>query len=183
MKGGWQSCASRLTSSCSERSKRQRAAAQLRRQASGGEVNMKLTGQCLCGSVKYTFEGNPAFVFLCHCHDCQQSGGSLVHFGVMVPEPGFNRQGEVRAYTKRGDAGRQITREFCPVCGSGISNRLEAAPGTVVIKGGTLDDPLMISPSFELFTRSKVLSLSSGAQLPCFEEGLTADPSTVTWKA
>jgi hypothetical protein len=71
---------------------------------------VKITGRCLCGAVRYQFEGDPQFVFLCHCRDCQRSGGSLTHYGVMVPESGFTRHFEVRAYVKRSDSGREITR-------------------------------------------------------------------------
>lgn len=144
---------------------------------------MHLSGQCLCGAIRYAISGEPRFVFLCHCRDCQRSGGSLTHFGIMVPEATFTRTGEVRSYTKLGDAGRQITREFCPTCGSGINNRLEVAPGMVVIKGGTLDNPDAVQPSFELYAKSKTLSLNSGKDLRRFDEGLTGNPNDLLWKA
>ncbi len=144
---------------------------------------MNLSGRCLCGSVQYTSVGEPQFVFLCHCRDCQLSGGSLAHFGVMVPEAGFTRTGEVRSYTKSSDAGREITREFCPVCGTGINNRLQIAPGMVVIKGGTLDDPAAVPPTFELFARSKHLSWTLGSSLKSFDGDVTGEISKLMWKA
>ncbi len=101
----------------------------------------------------------------------------------MVPEAGFSRIGEVRSYAKTSDSGRQITREFWPTCGSGIDNRLEVAPGMVVIKGGTLDNPAVVAPTFELYARTRLLSLASGAPLRSFEEGLTGDPSEIVWKS
>ena len=144
---------------------------------------MMLSGQCLCGAVRYTSTGNPQLVFLCHCRDCQRSGGSLAHFGVWVPEAGFSRTGEVRSYTKTSDNGRQITREFCPICGSGIANRLEVAPGVVVIKGGTLDNPAAVVPNFEMYAQSKLLALASGAPVRSFAAGLTCNPSELIWKS
>jgi len=144
---------------------------------------MKLKGQCLCGAVRYAFEGDPLFVFLCHCRDCQQSSGSLVHYGVIVPEAQLKCEGELRAYSKRSDAGREITREFCPTCGSGIGNRLELLPGAVVIKGGTLDDPSALAPTFEVFARSKASCVDGGASLRSFSGDVTVDPSELMWKA
>ena len=144
---------------------------------------MMLSGQCLCGAVRYAFTGTPQLVFLCHCRDCQHSGGSLAHFGVWVPEAGFSRNGEVRSYTKSSDSGRKITREFCPICGSGIDNRLEVAPGVVVIKGGTLDNPAAVAPNFEMYARSKLLALASDAPLRSFEAGLTCNPRKLIWKS
>lgn len=144
---------------------------------------MELTGQCLCGAVRYSFVGDPQLVFLCHCHDCQRSGGSLAHLGVWVPEAGFSVTGELRSFTRAGESGRKVTREFCPTCGSGICNRLEVAPEAVVIKGGTLDDPAVVPPSFELFARSRSLTPASGATLRSFDAGLTCSPSEVAWSA
>jgi hypothetical protein len=31
----------------------------------------KITGGCLCGSVRYTSEAEPALVAVCHCATCQ----------------------------------------------------------------------------------------------------------------
>ncbi len=144
---------------------------------------MELVGQCLCGAVRYSFVGEPQLVFLCHCRDCQQSGGSLAHFAVWVPETGFNLTGELRTFTKVGESGRKVTREFCPTCGSGICNRLEVAPGAVVIKGGTLDDPAAVAASFEMFARSKLLTPTSGATLRSFDADLTCSLDEIAWTA
>lgn len=142
---------------------------------------MTLSGRCLCGAVRYTASTPPAFVFLCHCRDCQRSGGSLTHLGVMVPEAGFARTGEVRSYTKASDSGRGITREFCPTCGSGICNRLEMAPGMVVIKGGTLDDPAAVAPGFELFCRTKLVAWSQDSVAFSFDGEVEGDPARLMW--
>ena len=143
---------------------------------------MNLRGRCLCGAVTYEFDGNPLCVFLCHCRDCQQSSGSLVHYGLMVPESGFKRRGEVRGYESKSDAGRWNTREFCPTCGSGINNRLEMAPGAVVIKAGTLDDAKGLQPTFEVYSESKAPFMASADGIKRFDRELTVDPQTVMWK-
>src|SRR5262245_36182382 len=106
-----------------------------------------------------------------------------MHFGVGFPESGFHRQREVRAYTKRADSGRKITREFCPICGSGINNRLEMVPGLVVIKGGTLDDPLAVGPTYEVHARNKAPNLRWGAPLRSFQIQEFTDLSQIAWKA
>jgi len=143
---------------------------------------MILSGQCLCGAVRYDFNGDPSLVFLCHCRDCQRSGGSLAHFGVWVPEAGFKCMGELRSYTTVGDSGRKVTRDFCPICGSGVCNRLEVAPGAVVIRGGTLEDPSAVAPNFEMFARSKSFTLASNAPIRSFGGDLTCHPNELAWR-
>src|SRR5262249_41787237 len=100
--------------------------------------------------------------FLCHCRDCQRSGGSAFHFGLTVPRDGFTVTGEPRAYRSKGESGRGVARFFCPTCGSGVFNEIELRPGMVAIKAGTLDEPARVSPGYQLFTRSKMPWLSLG---------------------
>jgi hypothetical protein len=140
---------------------------------------MNLSGGCLCGAVRYEFEGEPRMAFLCHCRDCQRSGGSLVHLGVMVPEAKLKLHGALTSYHSKGDAGRGITREFCPRCGSGIGNRLELSPGMFVLKGGTLDEPNAVAPQFELYARTKATCLRTPDGLPSFEAEVTRAPRTL----
>lgn len=53
-----------------------------------------ITGGCLCGKIRYSADAEPAFVGLCHCHDCQKFTGSafaavigLPKSAVRSPEP------------------------------------------------------------------------------------------------
>ena len=70
--------------------------------------------------------------------------------------------GEVRAYRSKGESGSNVTRYFCPTCGSGVFNEIELRPGLVAIKIGTLDEPERVSPNYQLFARSKLPWLSLG---------------------
>ena len=117
---------------------------------------MKLRGGCLCGDVRYEFSGEPFRKFICHCRDCQRSGGSLFHAGVAVPRDGFTlTQGALSTYESLADSGRSIQRKFCPRCGAGVLNEPSVWPDHVVIRVGTLDDPSLISPSTEFYSASR----------------------------
>ena len=119
---------------------------------------MELTGACLCGAVRYRYSGDVLRRAVCHCRDCQRASGSAFHFGIVVPRKGFAlTRGALRSYRTTGDSGRWLDRSFCPTCGSGILHELEArGPDIVVIKAGTLDDPAIIVPDYEIFVRSKL---------------------------
>ena len=45
----------------------------------------KIAGGCLCGSVRYTSEAEPALVAVCHCATCQKYTGSAFSLNVGVP--------------------------------------------------------------------------------------------------
>ena len=131
---------------------------------------MNLTGGCLCGSVRYRSSGAPLRKFVCHCRDCQRSGGSVFHAAVVVPRAGFAiTAGDLRKYQSKADSGRTIVRSFCPTCGSGIINELDFSPHVVVIKIGTLDDPNLVSPTYEVYARSKIPWVSIHGDIESFD--------------
>ncbi|MBM3490810.1 MAG: GFA family protein [Alphaproteobacteria bacterium] len=117
---------------------------------------MELTGGCLCGQVRYRSTGAPLRQFLCHCRDCQRSSGSAFHHGVAVPREGFTLlSGQPAVYRSTADSGRAIARHFCVNCGSGLWNEIELRPGVLGLRAGTLDDPGLVPPRYEIYARSK----------------------------
>jgi hypothetical protein len=143
---------------------------------------MELSGGCLCGAVRYRVSSDPLMVFYCHCRDCQRHGGSLLHYGVMVPEAAMKLEGELASFESSSDSGRKITRRFCPTCGTGILNVLELAPGMVVLKGGTLDDEATRPrPSFEVYARSRSAWVAT-TEVKSFPEQIDGPPAGLRWK-
>jgi hypothetical protein len=127
---------------------------------------MNVEGGCLCGAVRYTFSGEPFRQFVCHCRDCQRSGGSAFHVGLAAPRDGFRiTRGELQTYESTSDSGRGIKRRFCACCGSGVLNEPAVWPDHVVIRVGTLDDPNVVAPKQELYAsrRARWLSIETEA--------------------
>ena len=52
------------------------------------------------------------------------------------------------------DSGNQITRAFCPDCGTMLFLRVSARPDLVAIRVGTLDDPSGFRPEADIFVKS-----------------------------
>jgi len=114
-----------------------------------------MTGGCLCGAVRYESSGDPGFALLCHCRDCQRQSGSAYAAGLRVPAAGFRvTKGEPKNYVKAADSGNEITRAFCPDCGSMLFLRVSAKPDLVAIRVGTLDDPSGFQPAADIFVKS-----------------------------
>jgi hypothetical protein len=128
-------------------------------------------GGCLCGSVRYRIRGEVGPASYCHCSDCRRVTGSAFNVGVAVAVADFTVEGRPDAYTTRGDSGRELTRHFCPQCGSPIYTSAPAHPETVYVKAGTLDDPALVRPELEAWCASKVAWADIPANLRTFEQG------------
>ena len=73
-----------------------------------------ITGGCLCGRVRYTITGEPAFSGLCHCRNCQRYTGSSFEAVVAFPSPSVSVQGELKTYEDTGDSGQARSSTFLP---------------------------------------------------------------------
>ena len=102
-----------------------------------------VTGGCLCGGVRYTYEGElggrAGAVTVCHCASCRKAQGFAA--GV-VPAwaDGF-------AVTAGDDLIREYEsspgkkRAFCTRCGSPLYSRRDDKPEALRLRLGGLDDP------------------------------------------
>lgn len=108
---------------------------------------MRVTGSCYCGAVKYEAEFDPKRSFLgqCHCLPCQKIAGGSPNVFLMVAEDGFRYVAGTPATFRRSDLDQPVTREFCGTCGTPFLTRNpHEAPGQVVLKVGSLDDPALV---------------------------------------
>ncbi|MBD2301859.1 GFA family protein [Nostoc sp. FACHB-190] len=128
-----------------------------------------VSGGCLCGYVRYEYNGELESANYCHCQDCRKSTGSAFNVGVRVQSMGLHIvSGKVKSYTKTGDSGGTIIREFCPECGSPLFTRSPAKPQFVWIKAGSLDNHISIKPVHQIWTDSAVPWAYIAVDLPSF---------------
>jgi hypothetical protein len=131
-----------------------------------------LRGGCLCGSVRYECAGDPGDASYCHCDDCKRATGGPYTVGVLVRAADLRILcGQVKGYTTLADSGRKITREFCPNCGSPLFTRAEKSPALVFLKAGSLDEPELVRPNCQTWTKRAVPWAHIDTKLPCFPEG------------
>lgn len=128
----------------------------------------KIEGGCLCGKVRYSASGDPAFVGVCHCRDCQKFSGSAFSVVVGVPKAAFSLQGPVSTYSKKGDTGKSISRQFCPECGASLVDEGDAMPGVVMIASGTLDDASWVKPAMQIYCDSAQPWVQLGGEMQSF---------------
>jgi hypothetical protein len=117
-------------------------------------ASISLTGGCLCSAVRYECTAEPVFSVNCHCRSCQKASGSGYAAICMVPVAALAVTGEVRYYNELGDSGQNVSRGFCPVCGSQLFGKPAVLPDLVGIKAASLDEPARYQPSADMYTDS-----------------------------
>ena len=113
---------------------------------------MKLAGGCHCRGVRFAYEGEPLWVGHCHCRDCQLTSGAPVTTWFIVPAAEVRVEGERRIYRSSARA----TREFCPTCGCLLFFRTDRRPMHLDIVAACLDDPALVTPRVNIYTRSRI---------------------------
>ena len=114
---------------------------------------VKLSGGCLCGSIRYTILQQPILAYTCNCRFCQKDTGTAYRSALAILNENVELIGkDFSVYTyKSVEHGRELYKNFCPDCGTTISLKTERFPERQVIMIGTLDDPSQIELSTHMF--------------------------------
>jgi hypothetical protein len=129
-------------------------------------------GRCLCGHVQYEYRGVVGPANYCHCEDCRRCTGSGYNIGVRFEKSALRIvSGAPKGFTKTADSGRELTRHFCPECGSPIFTSAPKHPDFVYVKAGSLDDPSIVEPASQNWVASAVPWSQIGDDLPGFQRG------------
>jgi hypothetical protein len=113
-----------------------------------------IEGSCLCGGIRYEYEGEIGEISICHCSQCRKAHGSA--FAAVSP---------VDAAKFRLLAGAELLKEyrsspdklrvFCSCCGSPIYSALDHRPEVKRLRLGSIDTPFVCGKVFHIFTDSK----------------------------
>ena len=99
-----------------------------------------ITGQCLCGEVKYEIEGKISPIWLCHCGKCRRSSGSAFHSSAVCSPKQFRWVAGSESISEYVDTPGYKTR-FCSRCGSPVPAYLEQFDLVFLHAGGLDGDP------------------------------------------
>ena len=131
-----------------------------------------ITGRCLCSALTYEYAGELGPASYCHCVDCRRVTGSAFNVSVRMVAARFRiASGATASFTKAADSGAPVTRHFCPGCGSPLFTTHPSRPEFLWIKAGSLDEPAVVVPSYQSWTRSRVKWSCIGSGLLAFPEG------------
>ncbi len=99
------------------------------------------SGVCLCGQLRCEFSREQAIsAHHCHCKDCRRITGSGKATIILVPTEALMVHGDLKTFTVTGMDGAQVTRGFCPHCGSQMLSYVEEMPALRFVKAGVLED-------------------------------------------
>jgi hypothetical protein len=110
-----------------------------------------VSGQCLCGAVRFKLEPPLRDVELCHCVECRRWHGHICAMTSVLPEQlGFTSDAGLR-WIDSPDSDSHARRGFCGECGSSL---FWDAPGrdTISIAAGTLDTPTGLRTTVQIYT-------------------------------
>jgi hypothetical protein len=128
----------------------------------------EIKGSCRCGRVTYSSTADPVFTGICHCANCQKSTGSAFGSVVAVPTASLTVTGTTRRFTDAGDSGSPTHRDFCPECGSTVTQSADVMPGLTMLTVGTLDDTSWVKPAMQIFCDSAQAWVSLGGDIQSF---------------
>src|SRR5215210_8483410 len=125
------------------------------------------SGSCLCGEIAFTADSaNLLLAAHCHCLDCRKATGSAFATVVGIPRDDLTvERGQTKSWTVTGMSG-EVTREFCPTCGSPLFSASTGSPELVFVKAGAFDEADWIEPAIECWTSRELPWARIPADLP-----------------
>lgn len=111
---------------------------------------------CSCGNLAVEVNGEPKFTAACSCTNCQKRTGSVL--GVVAYFADKQLQtvtGERTEFAQLSEAGRKVTRQFCPECGTTVLITGEFMPGMTAIAVGCFADPSFPEPMAATWNATK----------------------------
>lgn len=111
------------------------------------------TGRCLCGSVRFEFDGTPAWAGHCHCESCRRncSAPFTTFLGV---------RGDAARWTGATpsvyESSPGVRRLFCGTCGSPMAFEADHYPGEIHFYAASLDRHAGFAPTSHVHHAEKV---------------------------
>ena len=128
-------------------------------------------GQCLCGNVHYSVSSAPSLMVQCHCKDCQTSSGTGHTSNTFFREGDVtvNLKQPLSEFTVTTDSGNQLTRRFCPICGSRAHGTNTGREGMINLPVGMFEDHSWYAPRAVVYTKHRQAWDITASDIPNFE--------------
>jgi hypothetical protein len=141
-------------------------------------MTTRVTGRCLCGSVRFEFDYLPIATRACWCRDCQYLSSGNASINAVFRTEGLKRIGQVSKYFSSADSGNVMRRSFCGTCGTPLFSEARNRLEFMVVRAGALDDPDAGRPASFIWTASAPNWGLISPDLPSHDGQIAAVPTT-----
>jgi hypothetical protein len=131
---------------------------------------MYINGSCHCGLISFSAEIDPSRVTVCHCTDCQALSGAPFRAVVSASIETFVLHGEPKRYIKTAQSGNRRVQAFCPECGTPLYATAPEKPTSVNIRLGSVRQRAQLTPTVQIWQRSKMPWLAELHSIPGLPE-------------
>ncbi|WP_420860290.1 GFA family protein [Algirhabdus cladophorae] len=123
---------------------------------------MERRGRCLCGAITYTTSGRILWAGHCHCDSCRRASSAPMTSFLGVPRGTVTWSSAPATYR----SSPEVTRGFCPTCGSQMCYESTFFPDETHLYAATLDDPSTFQPQAHYHYAERLPFLKLNDDLP-----------------
>ncbi len=130
-------------------------------------MSRTLSGECLCGRVKFSVTDSFKAFYQCHCKQCQQLTGSAFASNIFTAADNIQwlcGQDQITIYEH---PSREFSKSFCKTCGSAVPF-LNKTKTSLIVPAGSLNELPDIQPQANIFTSEEACWLKSGLKAEKF---------------
>lgn len=112
-----------------------------------------IKGSCLCGKVRYTYDGVIEEIALCHCSQCRRVQGGA--FATNSPIDSTKLTFEGSEHIQQLPVTDDKVRAFCKSCGSPVYSARTSLPNIKRIRVGTIETDFTCENQYHIYVDSK----------------------------
>jgi hypothetical protein len=130
-------------------------------------MSKQLTGECLCGIIKFSVTDSFKAFYQCHCKQCQQITGSAFASNIFTDPDNIEWLSGQDSITNYEHPLREFSKSFCNACGSALPfiNKTETS---LIVPAGSLNELPDIQPQANIFTSEEACWFRQGLQAANF---------------
>lgn len=126
-------------------------------------------GQCSCGAVKYSFQGEVERIIHCHCQQCRRSHAAPFVTRAVVDNFGFAWESGADQLGYYQSSGR-ATRTYCKQCATKLVIIYNDEPGLLGVPVGAIEGKLVAKERYHAYVKDKAPWYEIEDSLPQFDE-------------
>ena len=130
-------------------------------------MSKQLTGECLCGIIKFSVTDSFKAFYQCHCKQCQQITGSACASNIFTEPDNIEWLSGQDSITNYEHPLRGFSKSFCNACGSALPF-INKTKTSLIVPAGSLIELPDIQPQANIFTSEEACWLRQGLQAEDF---------------